>query len=179
MGIKQKLSVAEYLALPEEKPYLEYICGEAVPKPMPDRYHLAVVFELMGLLYAYVKQRGGFAGPEGRSEFEDRDDPRFLLPDVSYWAPGRETGETLLTPPTLAIEVRSKDQSMRGLRDKCRYYRGHGVDVAWLIDPYARTVEVFEGEVDGARAPDDGALGSPALPGLRIPVAALWAAIDR
>jgi Uma2 family endonuclease len=179
MGIKQKLSVEEYLALPEEKPYLEYICGEAVPKPMPDRYHLAVVFEFMGALYFYVKQFGGFAGPEGRSEFHDAEDPRYLLPDVSYWAPGREVGDSLLTPPTLAIEVRSKDQSRRFLRDKCRYYRSHGVDVAWLIDPYTRSAEVFEGELDGRPVATGGALESPLLPGLRVPLADLWAAIDR
>ena len=179
MGIKQKLSVEEYLALPEEKPYLEYVCGEAVPKPMPDRLHLAIVFEMIGVLYAYVKQHGGFAGPEGRSEFEDPDDPRFLLPDVSYWAPDREVGDSLLTPPTLAVEVRSRDQSRRELQEKCRYYRTHGVDVAWLIDPYSRTAEVFEDEVDGATVAEGGVLESPALPGLRIPVGDLWAAIER
>ncbi|MEX0783998.1 MAG: Uma2 family endonuclease [Dehalococcoidia bacterium] len=179
MGIKQKLSVSEYLALPEEKPYLEYICGEAVPKPMPDRFHIALVFELSHFLWVYVREVGGFAGPEGRSGFEDPADPRFLLPDLSYWAPDRETGRRILTPPTLAIEVRSEDQSRRDLREKCRYYRSHGVDVAWLIDPYSRTAEAFEGELDGAAVPEGGALVSPALPGLRIPITDLWAAIDR
>jgi Uma2 family endonuclease len=93
--------------------------------------------------------------------------------------PTREPGDDILSPPTLAVEVRSKDRSMRGLRDKCRYYRTHGVDVAWLIDPYSRTIEVFEGEADGQRAARDGTLESPSLPGLRVPVADLWAALDR
>jgi Uma2 family endonuclease len=179
MGVTHKLSIEEYLALPEEKPYLEYICGEAVPKAIPDRNHIALVFELSHLLYEYIRSHGGFGGPEGRSQFDDTADPRFLLPDLSYWGPGRETGDHILTPPTLAIEVRSDDQTRRSLRDKCRYYRAHGVDVAWLVDPVSRTVEVFDGTVDGPSLPPGGILESPQLPGLSITVAELWRAIDR
>jgi Uma2 family endonuclease len=83
MGIKQKLSVEEYLALPEEKPYLEYICGEAVPKPMPDRLHLALVFHLSHLLWEYIQKAGGFCRAGGPSQIDDRS-TCFLLPDLSY-----------------------------------------------------------------------------------------------
>lgn len=179
MAVRQKLTVEDYLALPEEKPYLEYICGEAVPKPTPDRKHIRLVLELSGYVLAYIRSNGGMGGPEGRSQFNDDADPRFLLPDLSYWGPDRDPGDRILSPPTLAIEVRSDDQTRKSLRDKCRYYRAHGVDVAWLVDPISRTVEVFDGGVDGRPVPDDGVLASAHLPGLTIPVADLWRAIDR
>ena len=51
------------------------------------------------------------------------------------------------TVPTIAVEVRSPRQSLTKLRAKCRGYLRDGSIAAWLIDPQARTVEVFEADV--------------------------------
>ena len=56
--------------------------------------------------------------------------------------------------------------------------RANGVDVCWLFDPVARTVEVYEDEVDGARF-TGGVLTSPYLPGFELDLAALWRMLDR
>lgn len=168
MVIGQKLTVAEYLALPAEKPYLEYICGEAVPKPMPDGNHSRLASRLSYHLTNLEFQQGGTTHVEGRSEFVDPDDPRYLLPDVSYFAPDRQAGPRMMVPPTLAIEIRSEGQSMRSLRDKCRYYRRHGVDAAWIIDPLSRTAELFDTAHDGTVITEDGTLSCPAAPGFAL-----------
>lgn len=60
---------------------------------------------------------------------------------------------------------------------KCRFYRAHGVDVCWLIDPETRTALVFEGERDGEEPPA-GVLASPLLPGFSLALADLWNALD-
>jgi Uma2 family endonuclease len=164
----QRLSVEEYLALPEEKPYLEYLCGEARPKMAPDMAHWRIAGWLVRALGEYQSEHGGQAGVEGRAEFEDAGAVRFLLPDVSYYAPGRAIDAArAMAPPTLAVEIRSPDESILSQREKCHFYVSHGVDVAWLVDPQNHAVEVFErGEHRVLEAGEK--LTSVALPGLRL-----------
>ena len=68
---------------------------------------------------------------------------------------------------------------MAELRRKCRAFRANGVDCCWLIDPYARNIEVFEDSRDGALLAPDEALETPVMPGFSIPQSDLWAAMDR
>jgi len=62
---------------------------------------------------------------------------------------------------------------------KCRFYLAHGVDVACLIDPESRTVEVFEGDGDGQALSPGSSLESPMLPGFSLPLAELFGVLDR
>ena len=168
----RRMSEAEYLALPEEEPYLEYVDGVVVQKPMPNRDHriLAELFVLeIGL---YRRQHGGSGGPEGRVRLPDG---TYRLPDTAYWAPGRDDSDDSL--PSVAIEVRSPGQGMETLRRKCRAFRRGGVDVCWLIDPVSKTVEVFEGARDGERLAADGVLETGVMPGFRQTVEKLFAAL--
>lgn len=41
------MSESEYLALPEEKPYLEYIDGVVLQKPMPNKSHVLLIEEIL------------------------------------------------------------------------------------------------------------------------------------
>ena len=177
MVTRQKLTVAEYLALPEEKPYLEYVCGEAIAKPMPDHNHSRLATRLGYHFTLYELEHGGSAHTEGRSEFVDPDDPRYLLPDVSYYAADRYSGDRLMTPPSVAIEIRSEGQALRTLRDKCRYYRAHGVDAAWLIDPTTRTAEIFDAANDGILIREDGVLSGASVPGFELPLRELFSVL--
>lgn len=167
------MSEAEYLALPEEKPYLEYVDGVVLQKPMPNEDHVILVGELIIEIGLYARKRGGKTGPEGR--FRLRDGSGHRLPDASYWADARLVRSQ---PPTLAIEVRSPDQPLATLRDKCRAFRSNGVDVCWLIDPVARWVEVFEGTREGVRIAADAVLETPAMPGFSLPLSDLFAVLD-
>jgi Uma2 family endonuclease len=45
--------------------------------------------------------------------------------------------------PDFAIEVRSKNDRMKPLREKMREYIEQGAQLGWLIDPKDRTVEVY------------------------------------
>jgi Uma2 family endonuclease len=158
------MSEAEYLALPEVKPYLEYVDGVVLQKPMANAAHGRIGLNLDGHLWLYLRRYGGDAGPERRARLGDT--PNYRLPDTSYWAPGRPSGNDSV--PTLAVELRSPDQTMDELRAKCRFYRRSGIEVCWLIDPRTRRIEVFEGESDGEPVPPGGKLESPHLPGLTI-----------
>ncbi|MCC7364725.1 MAG: Uma2 family endonuclease [Dehalococcoidia bacterium] len=174
-----RMTVEQYLALPEEKPYREYAYGEVVSKAMPNEDHGAIAFAIQAALLPVVREFGGRAGPEFRVRFDTERGPEYRLPDVAYWRPDRprRDGEDML-PPTLAVEVRSPGESLASLREKCRYYRRYGVDICWLVDPNARTIEIFDAASDGLTRREGDELATPLIPGLRLPVASIFAALE-
>jgi len=169
-----RMSEKEYLALPEEKPYLEYVDGVVLQKPMPNIDHTLLTGHLIVELGLYARKVHGHAGPEARVRFAEG--PNYRLPDVSCWlAPGRPAEDSI---PTLAVEVRSPGQTIGELRQKCRFFRRNGVQVAWLVDPESRTVEVFEGGRDSEALAAPAVLTSAALPGFELDLASLFAVLD-
>ncbi len=169
------MSLAEFEQLPEEKPYLQWWDGVVVQKAVPRRPHRILQREIDFALTAYLRAHGGDSGPEGHVWYERG----YLVPDVAYWLPSKPQGDDRRSlPPTLAVEIRSPDETMASQREKCRRMREHGTDVCWLIDPAARTAEVFEGNADAEPVAAGGSLTSPLLPGFELPLATLWAALD-
>jgi Uma2 family endonuclease len=166
-------SAQQFLALPEEKPYLEYIDGRVEQKPMVNAAHRRVVRRLDALFDEYIETLGGDAGPEGRVALRESGD--YLLPDTAYWAPGTPSGDDSL--PTLAVEVRSPGQSLQSLRSKALAYLRNGVHECWLIDPEKRTVQVFTpGATRTLKAGDS--LASTAMPAFELDLASLFALLD-
>jgi Uma2 family endonuclease len=168
----RRMSEEAYLALPEEKPYLEYVDGLVRQKPMPNSSHRRVVQLICYVLETYIRGVGaGQAGPEQRSHLH----ANYRLPDVSYWAPGVFDDDD--TVPTLAVEVRSPDQTLADLRAKCRASLASGVCEAWLIDPRSQTLEVFDGSRSGESLAATALLTSANLPGFELKLAGLFAVI--
>lgn len=168
------MSEDEYLALPEEKPYLEYIDGVVLQKPMPNKSHSILIEAILYAIGTYRRKFGGSSGPEGRVRLPDG--TGYRLPDLAYWAPSRPHEDDSV--PSVAVEVRSPGQTMAELRRKCRSFRANGVDVCWLVDPPSRTVEVFEGERDGEPLSADATLETPVMPGFSLSLTDLFAVLD-
>ena len=84
-----------------------------------------------------------------------------------------------LTPPDLAIEIRSAGQSLRDLSRTCEWYVEHGVPVALLVDDADESVRVFRSNasVSICRLGDQIDLGEIAAD-LRLPVDELFRALD-
>jgi Uma2 family endonuclease len=178
MVARYRAGLSDYLGMQEEPPYAEYVDGEIVERAMPDWFHALIVKRLTLLFAAYEERAGGASGPEVRIELTTGDAVEYRIPDYAYWGEGRPRRRGRFgAPPTLAIEVRSPDEPLASQREKCRAYRRNGVEVAWLIDPVARTVEVFDAASDGVMH-GSGAIASEALPGLRIELAGLFAVLD-
>ena len=170
----RRMSESEYLALPEEKPYLEYVDGVVLQKPMPNRAHVLLIEELIFAIGAYRRRHGGSSGPEGRVRMPDGGG--FRIPDAAFWSPSRPHEDDSV--PSLAIEVRSPGQALAELRRKCRAFRENGVDVCWLIDPSSRSVEVFEGDRDGEYLAPEATLETLVMPGFSLPLTELFAVLD-
>ncbi len=167
-----RMTPEEYLALPEEKPYLEYVDGVVLQKPMPNEDHGELAFRVGHLIQLWLGTRPGRIGVEVRAKLGEL--PNYRLPDVSYWKPGIPRGEG--APPTVAVEIRSPDQTLAELRTKCEFLRRSGVETCWLIDPVNRSAEVFEGRKHAGTPVT--VLKAESLPGFELPLADLFAILD-
>lgn len=176
-----RVTVDEFLALEETKPYLELIDGEVVPKAMPTPAHGLLVLEIGAQLRDYLKRTG-----EGRAFTEVRHlhaaEERVYLPDlhVSTGEPAAQSGRGIVeTAPDFAIEVLSPDDRASRVLDRVQFYLRAGVRLVWIVDPETRAVFVYR---PGApqkeyRAPDvlD---AQPVLSDFRLDLGELFAALD-
>lgn len=119
-------------------------------------------------------KHGGDAGPEGRVRLPDG--AGYRLPDTANWAPGRYSRDDSV--PSLTVEVRSPEQPLGELRRKCRTFRANDVDVCWLIDPAARSVEVFDSTGETSRVLTSDALEPEVMPGFSLSLTDLFAVLS-
>jgi Uma2 family endonuclease len=113
----------------------------------------------------------------------------FLLPNGAERSPDaswiRHARWDALTPeqqerfpplcPDFVLELRSPSDALEDLRAKMEEYRDNGASLGWLIDPYAKRVEVYRPDevVELLDAPSQLA-GDPVLPGFVLRLAAIW-----
>ena len=178
----RRLSLEEFLALPEEKPALEYVDGEVTRKVSPKYRH--------GLLQtAFVKLVDGFSVPRqlARASVETRCSfaGTSVVPDcvVFVWdrIPTDEHGDALddvAVPPDIAVEIFSPGQSVRDQVDRCRWYVRNGVRVSLFVHPQDRSVRAFRRDMETAplRGADRVDLGD-VTPGFSFSVDELFAAL--
>jgi Uma2 family endonuclease len=159
---RQRLTLEEFLRLPEAKPALEYADGEVTQKVSPKLRHGASQTAFVTLVNAVgIPKRLAFAAVETRCTFGGRSH----VPDVAVFSweriPVDADGEMLddvSCPPDIAVEVVSPGQSMAAQANRCRWYVANGVRVSLLLDPRARlgrSVRVFR--LDGETGPLRGA----------------------
>jgi Uma2 family endonuclease len=145
------LSEADFLALAEEFPdcFLEYTAeGTVLIMPPTDPETGARVFLAGRRLgnWAEADGRGivigadtGFFLPDG-----SRRSPDAAWYDAARWRKSQRPGTRFpVFAPEFLIEVRSPGQRSRPLREKMEEYIANGVQLGWLIDPIARTVEIY------------------------------------
>lgn len=162
----------------------ELVAGVLVEKTMGYSESQLAGF-LLGLLNAFVIPRnlGIVTAPDGTVELMA---DLVRIPDVAFtrWErmPGRRrpTAPIPRLVPNLAIEVLSRSNTPGEMTVKRQDYFTAGVDIVWEIDPAARTVAVYT----ATTAPTvlrvgDTLSGGTVLPGFALPVAELFAELDR
>ena len=162
----------------DEKPALEFACGEVTRKPMPTRAHSTLQRYLILALATFLQRTGlGEVFPELRCVFGPPGRERAYVPDLLYVARERLTSDVYLErAPDLAIEILSPGQNTARLLDKVQFYLLNGVRLVWVIDPSARTIAVLAPGEEG-RTLTAGAMldGGDLLPGFSVPVDELFA----
>ena len=148
MTATSKLTLEDFLALPETEPGSEFVDGEVVQKPMPTGAHITIQRLLSFVFTLFLKAHPiGEAGPEWRCVFGPAAGNRVPLPDFAFVRRERLSptwqDEPFHGPPDLAVEVVSPDDRWSRVWDKVQFYLDHGVRLVWVIDPKARTVLVL------------------------------------
>lgn len=149
---RQGLTLEEFLALPEQKPALEFEDGEVTQKVAPQRQHSALqplLAELFNrvtrpskLAWAFTELRTTFAGAS-------------RLPDVTVYtwdriprdSSGKMTNDRAGVPD-IAIEIISPGQSTNRLIRRCQRLLRDGVRVVLLVDPEDESIAVFRPEAE-------------------------------
>jgi len=177
MVIATRLSVGQFLEMPRiEERRLELMDGEVYEKPVPTFDHGTLQIVIGNLLLGF-----GRASSEARTLIPGSGIRRdsAVLPDVCFFRREsvRERGHVTM-PPHVAVEILSPGQSLLEMTAKAGIYLDFGVESVWLVDPARRTIEVFEA---GERRTLEGedTLSSPSVPGLSVPVSALFETLDR
>jgi Uma2 family endonuclease len=175
----QRLTLEDFLALPEEKPALEYFDGVVTQKVAPKGRHSWLQYELSNYFNASARHRKlVIALPELRTTYAGSSP----VPDVAVyrrdrvpWGPGGEVPDDFYEPPDIAVEIISPEQSKVKLTEKCEWYVAHGVPIALLVDPDDLSVTLFRpGEPPAVLRGADTIDFAPILPGLRLSIRRLF-----
>ncbi len=112
--------------------------------PAPSFYHQQIVDRFHDRLKTWVRPRG--LGKTCASPIDMvLSARRAVQPDVLFVARERLAiiGDLVNGPADLVAEVISPESRRRDRFDKRDLYEQHGVQEYWLLDPEAKTVEVF------------------------------------
>lgn len=144
------MTLEEFLALPETKPYTELIDGVRCQKPVGKPRHSRAQAKLFAALLTSPRTAAGTVWPELGFRFPRTTLGNLRVPSVSYYAPGSVDPQVLEgypdRAPDLAAEVRSEGQSVVALQHRLSFLREQGTVCTLLIDPDKRTVEVRDGD---------------------------------
>jgi Uma2 family endonuclease len=145
-------TIADLAALPEELPTgparYELDNGELIIMPPPGDSHGAIESNIGAELKIQGERRRlGKARTEVGVILRRRPD-RVVAPDALFIAntslPIKTSPEGYLeTIPDLAVEIRSKNDTLAEMLAKVRELLKAGVRVVWLVDPQARTVTAY------------------------------------
>lgn len=146
----QRLSLQEFLALPETKPASEYLYGQVMVKPMPQFHHSVLQSEIC----AQINQRArpaklAYAFPELRCNFGDVS----IVPDIVVlrWSnipfqPDGAIADTVTGVPDWLIEILSPAQSPLQVMNKIGVAMTSGAQVGWLVLPERQAVLTYTGD---------------------------------
>jgi Uma2 family endonuclease len=179
------MTLGEWADRPEDAAG-ELVDGELVEDEEVGYLHEVVVAWLIRVLGSWLAPRGGFIGASdarfGVSKTRGR------KADLSVYFAGRRPPARGLVaiPPDIMIEVvspRPRD-ARRDRIEKMAEYAAFGAAYYWIVDPVARTLEIFELGPDGRYAQALGAVEGttanvPGCDGLLLDLDALWTEVDR
>lgn len=143
----RQITLEEFLALPDTKPASEYIDGEIIQKPMPQKQHSIIQKKLLFAIDPILSNAGiAQAFPELCCTFGGRavvpDIVVFEEANISY-DENEDAINVVTIPPDWTIEILSPDQSTTKVLKKIDHCLAHGTQMGWLIDPADRSVFVI------------------------------------
>lgn len=177
--IKPRKTVADYMKLPEGA-RAELIEGEIFMSPSPRERHQAAVLNLLVALRRFLDEKrcGRIYAAPLDVHLPSGD---IVQPDVLVVLPENQgiIQDWIRGVPDLLVEVISPESPERDRIVKRHLYEANGVREYWIVDPAAKTVEVF-GLSSGSLVPTgffeiQDVIRSPLLAGLALPAGDVFA----
>ncbi|MCT7949380.1 Uma2 family endonuclease [Ancylothrix sp. C2] len=146
--VSEKVSLQDFLQLPETKPAREYINGEIYQKPMPQGEHSIIQTDLATAINQIGRpQKLACAFTELRCSFGDGS----VVPDITVFewsriprlANGRIANRFEIAPDW-TIEILSPEQSASRVIKKITFCLNNGTKLGWFVDPDDESVTIFE-----------------------------------
>ena len=143
-----KLSLEEFLQLPETKPASEYINGEIYQKPMPQGEHSRIQGSLLNAINQIGQpQKLALALPELRCTFSGS----VIVPDIAVFEwqniplrPNGRIANRFEIAPDWTIEILSPEQPANRVIRKIAFCLNNGTKLGWFVDPEDESVTIFE-----------------------------------
>ena len=146
-----RLTYEDYVDLPDDGRRYEILDGELEVSPAPAPKHQAVSRNLLWIVHGHVQERG-----LGSVYYAPIDviltDTSIVQPDLVFIDAARASivsRRGIEGPPDLAIEILSSWSVRRDRIAKAALYARYGIRHYWVMDPDARTLEIYE--ADGAQ----------------------------
>lgn len=163
----KRLSLDEFLALPETEPASEYINGKIIQKPMPQGKHSIIQRELSFALTLAFRPTGiAQAFPELRCTFGGRS----IIPDIAVFRSESipcdldgQVANSFNVSPDWTIEILSPSQSQTRVTRNIIHCLNNGSEMGWIIDPAesliftygsGNSVSVFEDLTESLPTPE-------------------------
>ncbi len=146
--VSKKITLEDFLKLPETKPYSEFIDGEIHQKPMPQGEHSRIQSKLVTVINQITESaKVACAFSELRCTFGGIS----IVPDVTVfrWERIIKTEKGRIANrfnihPDWCIYILSPQQNPIKVLDHLLFCSKHGTELGWLIDPEEETVLIVE-----------------------------------
>lgn len=143
-AIRERITAAEYVLMPETNLPMELIDGEVIQMPSPFTVHQDISLRLLNAIQKVM--------PGGKIYYfpldVNLDEYNIVQPDI-FWVSGPQS---LCKPgedgwwhgaPDLVVEILSQGTGLRDRREKFQLYEKHGSREYWLAEPGQGYVEVW------------------------------------
>lgn len=173
MSTATKFTYEDYLQLPEDRRY-EIIDGELYIVPAPIPYHQKVSRNLEYYLHQHVMEHNlGEVFDAPCDVLLSKTD--VVQPDLLFISRARLSiikERNIQGAPDLVVEILSPASEQRDRGAKRKLYSHTGTQEYWIVDPQAKTIEVFQltksGYKKAALFEENDSLYSDLFPNLKI-----------
>jgi Uma2 family endonuclease len=173
-----KLTVEDYMALPDGGPRYQLIEGDFVLSPAPNIRHQRLLLKVASLLQRFAASENigeAFCAPVDVFLA----DINVVQPDVLYVSRERKDivhSDGIHGPPDLCIEILSTQRDL-DFKTKRHVYAKHGVIEYWIVDPDADSIHLLrlQESVPDALFRAPATLTTAILPGLVLDLKDLFA----
>lgn len=182
MATTVPMTLAEFAALPDAPGKRELLKGKLISAAPPKVRHAMIQQRVAAMLSAYARSHGGgqvFAN----AGFEMPDDT-CLEPDVAFVRDVQlaqaKPDEWFRGSPALAVEILSPANTASEIEDRVRSYLDGGAEAVWVINPKRHRLTAYyrAGRFDSIELPDGQIANDRLFPGLRVPLASLFAGLE-